>query len=579
MEPIEYLRILRRRWRILATCLIVGLVAAWVTTPATDSQGRPVNEYQATSTLVPADAAVDGVALASMAFLVTTGEVPREAAAKLGFEGDPALLKVKAKADTSVGVIQIVGSDDDGAQAARLANTFSAELMAFLEKRQQDLRGRQIADGQSRLDALQKSVADREAQLATGQGAELARSERDVFVRQYGAAFDQLQQLKSSPPPRSGLDELQRATPVPVFGPQGSFLAPSSRAGRMAIAGVVALLLGSGLALVLDRVDVRLHSRERVEGAFGLPVVAEIPRATGRQRRYDIAVLRDPRSVAAASYRRLRTSITLMPVVHAPPDGPTDAIDNHKGIRGVVGTESWSAGPPAASPNAELNGNGVAPHVVLVSSPARSEGKTTVVANLAAAWAETGRSVLVLSCDWTNPDVTRYLGASEGPGLRDALTSDVGALDLAELAQATSVAGVAVIPAGSPTETPIELLVRGRNIIVQAAELADVVIVDTGSVLDTSEASELASLVDAVVLTCRVGRTTTESASRASELLSRLGTPVLGVVMVGVQPDARPLLGWPRRPDQPYVGDSYPVGSSGPPRPTNSVTSQDPLAS
>ena len=86
-----------------------------------------------------------------------------------------------------------------------------------------------------------------------------------------------------------------------------------SREQRMALAGLVALVLGFGLAITLDRSDTRLRSRRSAEEHFGFPVVAEIvkfPFWSRRQRR--VAVARQPESAVTESYRTLRSVLMLV---------------------------------------------------------------------------------------------------------------------------------------------------------------------------------------------------------------------------------------------------------------------------
>ena len=51
MEPIDYLKVIRLRWRIIAAVLLVAVVAAWLTAPAGRSV-RAVDSFKATHTLV-----------------------------------------------------------------------------------------------------------------------------------------------------------------------------------------------------------------------------------------------------------------------------------------------------------------------------------------------------------------------------------------------------------------------------------------------------------------------------------------------------------------------------------------------
>ena len=73
-----------------------------------------------------------------------------------------------------------------------------------------------------------------------------------------------------------------------------------------------------------------------------------------------------------------------------------------------------------------------------------------------------------------------------------------------------------------------------QRLIDEARRLADVVILDTAPVLSAALTRELATVVDAVVVVCRVGKTPAGEAERCADLLSQLGAPVLGLALVGV---------------------------------------------
>ena len=61
----------------------------------------------------------------------------------------------------------------------------------------------------------------------------------------------------------------------------------------------------------------------------------------------------------------------------------------------------------------------------------------------------------------------------------------------------------------------------------------DVIVLDTAPLLTTNDATEVMSSVDLVVLTCRSGTTTADSAKRARELLARIAAPTSGVILLG----------------------------------------------
>ncbi len=171
--------------------------------------------------------------------------------------------------------------------------------------------------------------------------------------------------------------------------------------------------------------------------------------------------------------------------------------------------------------------------MILVTSPAPGDGKTTTVANLAATMAEAGRRVLVLGCDFRRPEIHTYFGVSTSPGIADVLTG-FGDQRLEDVVRATGIPGISIAPSGSKLRSFGDVAAAGRDLVEQARSLADIVIIDTAPLLATNDASELIPACDAVVVVARMGKTTSDGARRTRFLLERLGAPVAGVVVVGV---------------------------------------------
>lgn len=522
MEPIDYLRIIKRWWKLIVACVVIAAAVAWVTTPA--QPGPAVSTFEASHILIR-DSEERGVreSAGTVALYVTAGEVPERVADRLEFPGDPALLasEVTTAADETLGTITITVQDRDGARAAQRANTFADETLAYLTEQVQVEQQRQADVLLQRLEKLEGDIAALDARIAAEAGAgsdvSLVTAQRDAQVRQYSVAYEQFQQLAAEGPPSASFTSLQAATPIPVT--DTGFAPPSSRAGRAAGAAGLAVVLAGLLALALERVDTKVRTKEGAERAFRLPVVAEIPKTTLRGRGSNaIVTLAQPQSLAAEAYRNLRSSLLLMP--RRPPDAPPG---------GWVGTRG---GLPGRDPLDSELPHPDEPLVVLVTSPGAGDGKTTTVANLAVAFAETGRSVLVLGADLRRPKVHTYLEVSDGPGLSDVLRGGPGAPTLTEVMRMTAVPGVAMVPSGTVSDRPGELFGSRQHLIEEARELADVVLVDTAPLLLTNDAVELAPAVDAVIVVCRSGRTSNEASVRASEILARLGARVTGVALV-----------------------------------------------
>jgi capsular exopolysaccharide synthesis family protein len=175
------------------------------------------------------------------------------------------------------------------------------------------------------------------------------------------------------------------------------------------------------------------------------------------------------------------------------------------------------------------------PRTILVTSAGPGEGKTLVVANLAATYAELGKRVLVLSCDFRRPKIHRLFGVPNDHGLSEALEASNGQPVLRGHVRSTPLTNVRVVPSGAIPESAGELLTSRnmREALVEARKEADIVLLDTPPVLATSDASHLFPDVDTVLVVARAGKTTAEVAERSSELLRRMRAPVVGVALNG----------------------------------------------
>lgn len=526
MDPIDYLKAVRHRWRVVAAAVVLVLVVAWMTTPKSVQVGPPVLSYTASTTLLRTHNS--DIPLAYAALFAKVGKVPQQAAERLGHRGDPALLaaEIDAAADDQTGSLTITASDEDGERAAALANTFATELIEFFRTEARAEAQAEIQALEEQLEELSGRIADLNSDLVDNPDDIVLQAQRDGLASRYGVVFQQLQQQFEESTGQRAFTVLQEATPIPVV--SGGFAPPSSRSGRLGLGLVLGLALGLGLALVLDRLDTRMRGRATTQRHYRLPVLAEVPPLprTNRQGR-SIAAASQPGSAVAEAYRTLRSALLLMPSRFVEPIGAEVSSD---------GQSQASAVRPITPPN-----------VVLVTSARSGEGKTTTVANLAVTLAEAGKRVLVLDCDFRAPEAHRYLDVPNGPGLSDLLSHEHREdlhEELLRLCRPTAAPGVRLVTAGTVLSQPARLPTRMAEIVRTARSLADVVLLDSAPMLMANDAIDLMPCVDSVVVVSRSGRTTIEHAERASELLARMHVPVLGVALIGAQtPSPLGLLG------------------------------------
>jgi capsular exopolysaccharide synthesis family protein len=521
MELADYLRIAQQRWRFIAACGLIGLIVAWLTAPATGAKDGP---YAAQHILVRSASGARGATgprdLSTKALLVTNGEVPKRAAEQLGWTGSPQELarRVTARADDRAGSLVITARAGNPALAAKVANAFAEQLQKYLRDQANATRTKAIKAAQARLDELQDEL-DTLGPVDAKDPSE--KAQRDALVRQYGAAYQQLQELTAAQETGSGLVTLQPATAsAPAAGKDGVH-APESRPLRALTGLAISSMLAFGLAVLYERIQPRLRTKREVERAFGLPVVAEIPViGVEDRRRHTVVAHEQPTSLVTEAFRSLRTALLMMPsrILTQWAPRPNGSNGDHGN-----GSEPPTPALPVDRPV----------KVVLVTSPGPAEGKTVVVANLAAVLAESGRSVLVMGCDLRRPMVHRYFGVAQHPGLTDCLAGGPGAPSFEEVIRDTAVPGVRVVPSGSRLDNPATVLAAQRKLIRHARQYADVVLVDAAPALPANDATDLIPEADTVLVVARSGRTSTDAALRFCEVLARVNSPVLGVALVG----------------------------------------------
>jgi capsular exopolysaccharide synthesis family protein len=527
VNPVEYLRILRRRWPIIAAIVAVALAAAFLTTTVVPV-GPAVRSYSATTVILnTGELNVPGIAnLSTVAALTTVGEVPARVAKKVNYAGDPVVLGagIDAIAETETGILRITARSKQPEEAKTLADTFATELLAFLEVRKGETGAGRADLLLQRLETLEAEIQNLDSRIpdVPEPEARLLTARRDAKIRIYGVLYESYQGLISAVADPGTLVIVQKASPQPVF--EGGFQPPRSRGGRMLFAGVLGLLVGVGIVLLLERIDTKIRTKRAAEQHFALPVLAEIPRLSWRDsRRATVAAAEEPRSALADSFRLLEA-------------GVSRSLDGERRQEQEPSKEAFPGVRREAPPN------GPRSRTILVTSAAPGEGKTMVVANLAATYAELGKRVLVLSCDFRRPRIHRLFGVPNDQGLSEALEASNGRPVLQGHVRSTSLTNVRVVPSGSTPESAGELLTSRnmRDALVEARKVADVVLLDTPPVLATSDASHLFPEVDTVLLVARAGKTTAEVAERSSELLRRMRAPVVGIALNGSTEDLVP---------------------------------------
>ncbi|HZT67058.1 MAG TPA: polysaccharide biosynthesis tyrosine autokinase [Acidimicrobiales bacterium] len=409
--------------------------------------------------------------------IMTSAPVEAAVSKTLGVYPAP---KVSVTPVGQTNVVDIAATMTSGRQAARIANAYANSYIDF--KRNAALQSVVAAEQQ-----IQARISDLDSQItALGSGA--SSSQRDALLAQEATFKSQLAELQVNSSLLSGGAEL--ITPA---------LAPTSPSSprpkrNVGVAVIVGLILGVGLAFLLEYLDDSVRSQEdMLRVASDLPVLALVPAVEGwKDRRSTMVVsLARPKSPAAEAYRSLRTSIQFM--------------DINRPLRRLV-----------------------------LTSASATEGKTTTLTNLAVTLAEAGKRVIVVCCDLRRPRIHEFFGLSNETGFTSVLlgTSPLhGALQPVE-----EVKNLTLLASGPVPPNPSELLSspRASELLDILATSYDMVLLDTPPVLPVTDAAVLSRHADGVAVVVSAGVTTRKQLGRAFEVLGHVNAPIVGVILNGL---------------------------------------------
>lgn len=273
-----------------------------------------------------------------------------------------------------------------------------------------------------------------------------------------------------------------------------TFAVSPNRRRAFVMSLVMGLLLGVGLAVLLDRLDDSVRSPTELSETYALPVLGLIPAisstelpagdATGLSR---IVTHADPRSPVAEAYRSLRTNLAFARM--------------QRGLRSL-----------------------------LLTSPGPADGKSTTVANLAITFAQQGQRTLLVDADLRRAVLDKTFGVSRAPGLTDVI---IGEATLEKAVHETQVPNLFVLTSGQLPPNPSELLGSSamRDVLAQIESRFDMVLFDSPPLLAVTDAAVLSTIVDGTVLIARMGSTQRRALWRAASQLRAVSANVMGGVL------------------------------------------------
>jgi len=430
VEIADYITTLRRRWRVVvavvAAGLLVGAAVAWLT-PRTYS--------------------------ASSRSFVTIGNA-KDGSSTIVEESQFTLQRVKSYTElvSSPDVLQPV-IDDLG-----------------LRTDVDDLRGRVSAKSPLNTVLLDVSAEDGDPKGA----ARIA----DAVARQLGNTIEDLEKPKNGDSP----------VVVTLIEPASVPTAPAKPRPLLdvGLGLLLGLALGLALAVLRERLDSSIKTREELRRLVDVPQLGAVPHERELRTRHLLAA--DRESAWAEQFRTIRTNLRFVDV-----DNP---------VRQLV-----------------------------VTSAVAEEGKTTAACNLAVSLAQSGLRVCLVEADLRRPRAAEYFGVEGGVGLTDVVTGSCS-LDEALIPwgerEALSVLGAGRRP---PDANSVLGSTAVSDLMQVLRQRFDVVVYDAPPLGLVTDAALLAHRTDGAVLVVRRGHAKQAQILEATHQLELAGARLLGTVL------------------------------------------------
>ncbi len=399
---------------------------------------------------------------------------------------------VKVERAQNTNVFEIAASNTDPLLARDIAQAYGEEYI--LNRQLSAIK--QISDARkevwNRITELETQIADiaQEAKQYTRESIppEL-EAEASQAVSLWATLYEKYMSLR--------IAEALQQRGLEIIEPAEAGVKVSPRVTRNGILALfLGLILGVGLAFLVDYLDDSLKTREDFERGYGASIIGEIAKAAfvGEEER-EVVYFTQPESTAAEGYRNLRTNLQFLNL-----DGST--------------------------------------RLIMVTSASPEEGKTSVCANLGAALSEMGNKVLVVEADLRRPVLDKFLVERQDKGLTSVI---MGTAELEEVIVSTGNENFHVLMSGPKPPNPAELVSSRamHELLRRLREEYDYVIVDAPPVLAVSDAIAMAPMMDGVLVVASHGIANRDGARHTMELLSKVETRVLGVVINNVEMTGR----------------------------------------
>ncbi len=255
------------------------------------------------------------------------------------------------------------------------------------------------------------------------------------------------------------------------------------------LAGIVGLVFGTGVIYITEYLDDTLKTPQDIQQVFDVPVFDYFPNFEPVSKTEPgLPVARQLNPQTSEALYALRTNL-----------------------------EFFVAHPPLKT-------------LLILSANEPGKGKTSMAADLAVSYAQSGCKVVLLDADLRNSSIHRYFGLANENGFSDLLVDDLMAEEVGKKIEGLD--GMTVITGGNASPETSRLLKPERiaQILKLLKKQSDVIIVDAPFINDANS-WVLASKMDGVLLVVQPRVTHLKEARQSLEQINRSGATILGVVL------------------------------------------------
>lgn len=328
------------------------------------------------------------------------------------------------------------------------------------------------------------------------------------------------------------IDAAQQGTPWELLAPAGEPANSNLSTGnRLFLGSSFGLLLGLGLALMLDKSQKIVYTSAKVEEITRLPVLGNIPHT--RQNRQSALLGQSKSHIKQLAPSEEMSNLDLYRDPDASgnlafPELFPSSIEAFRSFAANLGLLNFSTDSEFLKFDTNLRS-------IAITSAVSGEGKSTVALNLARASASMGRRVLLVDADVRSKvRLTESLGLESEIGLKNILNQSDSSLALKHIRKSPLEDNLHVLSSGFDdlmSQHSSRLLASGQMYLLmeELKENFDLVIYDMCAVVGYADVNLLAGKTDGVIMVTGLGKIDQTLLVNAVEQLKMCNVPILGI--------------------------------------------------